>query len=119
MNKPGNVSAWWYLRLVLQDYGLQYYKRINLYISWFLLYSVSLVVVLLYFALAGTAVELSVALQCGLNFGGFVYFIVNVLVFGESVNQTRRVHAVTVVNRILDLEAKQIYHEARLRKLKE
>jgi hypothetical protein len=31
MDVPNNILTWWYTKLVLQDYGLHYYKRINVY----------------------------------------------------------------------------------------
>ena len=34
MCNPRNLIAWWYLRLVLQNYGMSYYKRINAYCGW-------------------------------------------------------------------------------------
>ncbi|KAI8847762.1 hypothetical protein BC829DRAFT_395492 [Chytridium lagenaria] len=47
MDRAQNIVAWWYLRACLQDWGLNYFRRISAYTGFFLVYVGLLVVIVL------------------------------------------------------------------------
>jgi hypothetical protein len=49
---PSNISAWFTLRQILMDYGLEFRKRINIYSSYALVFATGLLCTLFYYVIA-------------------------------------------------------------------
>ena len=115
MLHPTNLMNWFYLRLVLQDYGIQYYKRINAYCGLFLVFSLVLVVLLLIEAALGIEVELTLVFFAIYQVVFVLGVITRTVYFGGETNVVRRLHGKTLIRRKLDIESMILNYESKMR----
>ena len=106
MTHPNNVLAWWYMKLVLQDYGLQFFKRINAYTGLFSMFSMALVGFLIFGAIMPEVLDTTTVVLAILNAIVMFVAVTLVLVHGDETNHIRRVHATTIIHNRLDLESR-------------
>lgn len=97
MTKPENLLSWWYMRLVVLDYGRQYYRRINIYCGIFCSYSLVLISILLINSFFGRNVELFVLVLASFHMLAVTFEIARLILHGGKVNEIRKVHAQTML----------------------
>ncbi|KAI3650615.1 hypothetical protein MP228_004096 [Amoeboaphelidium protococcarum] len=118
MNRPENILAWWYLRLVLQDYGMQYYKRINVYSGVFLLYFLALIVIIIFGALTGRSVDYTIVTLAIYNVMLYAIALAQVLFYGQNVNHLRQIHAASVIGKLINLQTIITSYSSKLDRLR-
>lgn len=116
MDRHQNILTWWYLRVVLQDYGLAYQKRIALFCGYFVLYMAALLVAIVIEVMLQTAnIDLATVLYIGFHGLTISLLVITMVRYGSQYNHSRKEDVSILIRKQMDLEI-QLAHIQQLKK---
>ncbi|KAJ3414930.1 hypothetical protein HDV05_005879 [Chytridiales sp. JEL 0842] len=116
MANAQNILAWWYLKAVVQDFGLPYFRRIMMLGSFFLVYCIILITWLyLSLFMYNTAPDSHLIMYVTYH-GVLICYLISVLIrYGGSYNQQKTESSLRLVRRKVQVQEELMFVQRQIR----
>jgi len=105
LSVPENIISWWSSRQVIQDFGLNFYKRVNGYTAAFIFFAALIIASLYYVVFTNTTlISFVIYVVAGYTFVALLFIISFLVIFGGRANRIRKEQALIFLQRRAILE---------------